>query len=121
MNSVKMSGRLAGEPRLKHIAKKRAVCEMRLAVDNGGRYPATFIDLSVFDAPAYVCAEHLSKGCLVEVKGELRFREWRDGAGRRHERYSIVGLVEPPGRPSRPVDQPDPEPSDAVAPEEAVA
>lgn len=99
MNSVKMTGRLTHEPKLKHIKKKRAVCEMRLAVDNG-RHPTTYIDLSVFDGPAYVCAEHLSKGSRVKVEGELRFREWRDPAGWRHQRYSIVGRVEPLGRPS---------------------
>jgi single stranded DNA-binding protein len=97
MNNVKMSGRLTHEPKLKHINKKRAVCEMRLAVDNG-RHPTTYIDLSVFDAPAYGAAEHLSKGCRVKVEGELRFREWKDTAGWRHQRYSIVGRVEQLGR-----------------------
>lgn len=98
MNSVKMTGRLTREPQLKHIKKQRAVCEMRLAVDNG-RYPTTFIDLSVFDAPAYGCAEHLSKGCPVKVEGELRFRERTAAGVRRFEPHSIVGLVEPLGRP----------------------
>jgi single stranded DNA-binding protein len=93
MNCVKMTGRLTREPRLEHIKEKRAVCEMRLAIDNG-RHPTTYIDLSVFDAPAYVCAEHLSKGCWVKVEGELRFREWRDASGRRHQRYSLVGRAE---------------------------
>jgi len=100
MNHVELSGRLTGEPNLKHIGKKkRAVCEMRLAVDNG-RYPTTFINVSVFDAPAYVCAEHFSKGCRVEVKGELRFRERTSAGVRRYEPHSIVGLVEQLGRPS---------------------
>lgn len=118
MNSVKMTGRLTREPQLKHIKKKRAVCEMRLAVDNG-RYPTTFIDLSVFDAPAYGCAEHLSKGCPVKVEGELRFRERTAAGVRRFEPHSIVGLVEPLGRPpgqdSEPSNSPDSEPAATVA------
>jgi single stranded DNA-binding protein len=124
MNSVKMTGRLTHEPKLKHIKKKRAVCEMRLAVDNG-RHPTTFIDLSVFDAPAYVAAEHLSKGCRVKVEGELRFREWRDTAGWNHQRYSIVSRVElldrPPGRDAGTANQPDLEPVDATEPAPTLA
>lgn len=101
MNSIKVTGRLTREPDLKHIGnKKRAVCEMRLAVDNG-RHPTTFINLSVFDAPAYVAAEHLSKGCLVKVEGELRFRERTAAGVRRYEPHSIVGLVEQIGHTQR--------------------
>jgi single-stranded DNA-binding protein len=121
MNSVKMTGRLTGEPKLKHIGtKKRAVCEMRLAVDNG-RYPTTFINLSVFDAPAYVAAEHLSKGCRVKVEGELRFRERTAAGVRRHEPHSIVGRVEHLDRPSKTANRPDSEPVDAVEPAPTLA
>lgn len=121
MNHVELSGRLTSEPKLKHIQKQRAVCEMRLAVDNG-RYPTTFINLSVFDAPAYGCAEHLSKGCRVKVEGELRFREKTAAGVRRYEPHSIVGLVEqldrPRGQDAKPTNQPDAlpaEPASAVA------
>jgi hypothetical protein len=83
MNCVKLTGRLTGEPDLKHIGrkKKRAVCEMRVAVVNGGRYPTTFISLSVFDAPAYAAAEHLTKGSIVKV--ERRIEIPRADLGRR--------------------------------------
>jgi single-stranded DNA-binding protein len=91
-NSVRMTGRLTSEPKLKHIRKKRAVCEIRLAVDNG-RYPTTLINVSVFDAAAYACAEFLSKGIEVRVEGELAFRERTPAGGRRHEPHSIVGRV----------------------------
>lgn len=100
MNIVKMTGRLTAEPKLKHIGKKRAVCEMRLAVDNG-RYPTTFIGVSVFDAPAYNCAEFLTKGSLVQVEGELRFRERTSAGVRCHEPHSVVGEVRPLVRPGR--------------------
>lgn len=99
MNCVKLTGRLTGEPDLKHIGrkKKRAVCEMRVAVVNGGRYPTTFISLSVFDAPAYAAAEHLTKGSMVKVEGESRFRERTSAGVLRYEPHSIVGRVEPIG------------------------
>jgi single-stranded DNA-binding protein len=121
MNSVRMTGRLTSEPKLKHIGtKKRAVCEMRLAVDNG-RYPTTFINLSVFDAPAYVAAEHLSKGCRVKVEGELRFRERTAAGVRRHEPHSIVGRVEQLVRPSKAVNRPDSVPAGSAAPAPTLA
>jgi single-stranded DNA-binding protein len=99
MNSIKMTGRLTREPDLKHIGtRKRAVCEMRLAVYNG-RYAPTFINVSVFDGPAYVAAEHLTKGSRVKVEGELRFNERTKTGARRFEPHSIVGRVEQLGRP----------------------
>lgn len=120
MNSVELSGRLTREPKLEHVGKKkRAVCEMRLAVDNG-RYPTTFINVSVFDVPAYIAAEHLSRGCLVEVKGELRFRERTKTGARRFEPHSIVGLVEqlgrPPERDAQTANRPDTEPAGGAEP-----
>jgi single-stranded DNA-binding protein len=118
MNSVKMIGRLTSEPNLKHIGeKKRAVCEMRIAVNNG-RYPTTFINLSVFDAPAYGCAEHLSKGDRVKVDGELRFNERTKAGVRRFEPHSIVGLVKQLDRPPEQKPEADNQPS--VQPGEAV-
>jgi single-stranded DNA-binding protein len=124
MNSVKMIGRLTDEPKLKHIGtKQRPVCEMRLAVGNG-RYPTTFINLSVFDAPAYVAAEHLAKGCKVKVEGELRFRERTAAGVRRPEPHSIVGRVtplHPPRRGGEKTNQPDPEPAGTTQPAATVA
>jgi single-stranded DNA-binding protein len=120
MNSIKMTGRLTREPDLKHIGtRKRAVCEMRLAVYNG-RYSPTFISLSVFDGPAYVAAEHLTKGSRVKVEGELRFNERTKTGARRFEPHSVVGRVEPLGRPpeqkAEAVKQVDSQPAGAAEP-----
>jgi single-stranded DNA-binding protein len=124
-NKVELTGRLTREPKLLHVSKKRPVCEMRLAVDNG-RYPTTFVTVSVFDGPAYSCAEFLSRGSEVQVEGELAFRE-RDAAGaRRHEPHSIVGRVMPlhPDRPesdARPDDRPRSGGAGAATPDRQLA
>jgi len=118
MNSVNMTGSLTRQPKLEHIKKKRAVCEIRLAVDNG-RYPTTFITVRVFDAPAYACAEFLSRGSAVRVEGELAFRERNSRGIRLHEPHSIVGRVtplRPSGRDGEKTDQPDSEPVGATEP-----
>lgn len=119
MNTVKMIGRLTDEPKLKHIGtKKRAVCEMRVAVDNG-RYPTTFINVSVFDAPAYECSEHLSKGDRAKIDGELRYRERTAAGVRRFEPHSIVGRVERLG--AEKAKQPNAQPAGATPPLSAAA
>jgi single-strand DNA-binding protein len=81
MNQLTMTGHLTRDPELKHIGE-RAICELRLAVDNG-RYPTTYIDVDTFDGQAYVCAEYLAKGRRVGASGRLALREWDGGDGRR--------------------------------------
>ena len=128
MNSVTISGRLTGEPDLRHTAEERAFCTMRVAVDNG-RHPTTYIDAIAFDAQAYTCAEYLVKGRKVGVEGRLALREWRDSEGQTRRRYSVIGRVEfldPPPRaaaeemPIGPATE-DPAPSQAGQPELALA
>lgn len=117
MNNVQMTGRLTADPRLAPTDAGRPVCDMRLAVDNG-RYRSFDIDASVFDAAAEACAERLSKGDEVRVRGELRFRVWQDRGRRWHREFSITGTVEPleglPGKDAEPADRPDPEPVGAA-------
>lgn len=130
MNSVMITGNLTDEPELAHLADGRAVCEMRVAVDNG-RHPTTYIDVRAFDGQAYTCAEYLAKGRKVGVEGRLALGEWRDGTGRRHQRYSVIGRVEFLDRPPRgqteesPIgpaaDAPDPDPDPVAQPELALA
>ena len=60
MNSVEMTGRLTADPKSSPTDAGRPVCDMRVTVDNG-RYRSFEIDVSVFDAPAEVCADELSK------------------------------------------------------------
>ncbi|HEX4306484.1 MAG TPA: single-stranded DNA-binding protein [Solirubrobacterales bacterium] len=101
MNNVTITGHLTDEPKLKHIGDGRALCEMRVAVDNG-RHPTTYIDAVAFDGQAYACAEYLAKGRKVGVEGRLALGEWHDAAGRLHQRYSVIGRVEFLGRPPSP-------------------
>jgi single-strand DNA-binding protein len=92
MDSVALSGNLTQDPRLANV-NGRAICEMRLAVDNG-RARTTYIDVRAFDEQAYVCAEYLHKGSKVSVRGRLAYKEWRNAAGERRNSYSVIGRVE---------------------------
>jgi single-strand DNA-binding protein len=123
MNTVTMTGRLTKDPKLRH-AGDRAICDMRIAVDNG-RHPSTYIDVTAFDGQAYTCAEFLSKGRKVGVAGRLALREWEGSDGHTNWRYSVIGRVEfldrPPEREPEAVDRPDPEPAESARPELALA
>jgi single-strand DNA-binding protein len=107
MNHVILSGRLTRNPELVHSGE-RAICKMRVAVDNG-KYDTTYIDVVSFDRQAHTCAEYLSKGRKVGVSGSLTYSEWRDDEGRRRERYNVIGRVEFLDRPPA---QRDPEPAE---------
>ena len=92
MNSITLSGNLTGDPKLVN-SDGRAVCELRLAVDNG-RYRTTYVDVRTFDEEAYVCAEFLRKASKIGVVGKLVYDEWRSADGKRRSAYSVIGRVE---------------------------
>jgi single stranded DNA-binding protein len=74
MNSVKLIGRLTRDPEVSERSGK-TVCDMRLAVNNPGNAPTTFIDLVAFGEHAEATSS-LSKGDQVQVDGSLRYSEW---------------------------------------------
>lgn len=100
MNHVSLIGRLTRDPELRKLGdSERAVCELRIAVDNGRSRAgedrdATFIDVSTFDRQAEACAEHLSKGRQVAVDGRLVYREWQAEDGSKRSKHQVIGRVE---------------------------
>jgi len=91
MNNVTITGNLVADPKLRQ-AGERAICEMRVAVDNGERQ-TTFIDVKTFDGGADACARFLRKGRKVGVCGRLTLEEW-EREGQRRRRYVLAGQVE---------------------------
>jgi single-strand DNA-binding protein len=119
MNTVTMTGNLTRDPELKH-AGERAICEMRIAVDNG-RHPTTYIDVATFDGQAYTCAEYLSKGRKVGVDGRLAYEEWSGADGNTRRGPSVIGRVEfldrPRERKAETASGMEPESSESARPE----
>ena len=102
MNHVILSGRLTRDPELDPQQHERAICKMRVAVDNG-KYATTYVDVATFDRQAYACAEHLSKGRKVGVSGKPHLRRVarRRGQPARALRRDRPGRVpRPPARPA---------------------
>ena len=82
------------------VHSDRAVCELRIAVDNGksrdgyDRDP-TFVDVATFDAAGARPAPSTSaKGRQVAVSGRLVYREWEAEDGSKRSKHSVIGRVE---------------------------
>ena len=99
MNSVNLIGRLTRDPELRSIPSGQAVCELRIAVDNGAsregedRDP-TYVDVASFGPQAEACAKYLTKGRQVAVSGRLLYREWEAEDGSKRSKHSVIGRVE---------------------------
>lgn len=89
MNHVVLIGRLARDPELRYTPNGVAVANFTLAVDNpylkGKDQTADFIPIVVWQKLAETCANHLKKGRLIAVEGQLHIRSYdtKDGQKRR--------------------------------------
>lgn len=130
MNVVCLIGRLARDPDLRYTPSGVAVGQFTLAVNRPftnqkGEREADFIDIVVWRNLAENCANHLSKGRLVAVRGRLQVRTYETQDGQRRKVFEVVAdevnfLDRPPQRsqaqpvPAYGPDEPFPdEPADA--------
>lgn len=77
MNRVVLVGRLANDPNFRYTASGVAVAGFTLAVDRPfknqqGEREADFVDIVAWRSLAENCAQHLGKGRLVAIEGQLR-------------------------------------------------
>jgi single-strand DNA-binding protein len=90
MNNVNLTGRLTKAPERPTVtASGRQVLDLRLAV-NHHRRDTVFVDVTCWEGVADAAADHLTKGSLVGVTGELARDEWTDKTtGEPRHRYYI--------------------------------
>lgn len=88
MNKVTMTGRLTKDPELTDRGGTQ-VCDLRIA-ENGQNGQPMYVDVVVFRRQAEVCAQHLRKGRLVAITGQLRYSEWQAQDGSKRSKHSIV-------------------------------
>jgi single-strand DNA-binding protein len=118
VNKCILIGSLGQDPVLRQSEGKKAVCNLRLAVNERGKDgPETvWISVVAFDRVAENCAAYLHKGSSVYVEGRLRpGREYKDKNGVLTKAWEVAaGTVQfigrPPGKPGAQAD-----PSDDVA------
>jgi single-strand DNA-binding protein len=95
-NRVILVGNLTKDPELKYLAKKNAVCNARLAVNNRVKRDdtwvddPTFVDVTLWGRTAEVANEFLRKGSLVLIEGRLKLDTWETNDGEKHSRLKVV-------------------------------
>jgi single-strand DNA-binding protein len=98
VNSVTLVGHLTQDPILRDLPDRRAVCDMRLAVNDQPDQPALFIDVATFGASAAACERYLAKGRQIAVTGRLIYREWQAPDGTRRSKHAVIGRIRFGGR-----------------------
>jgi single-strand DNA-binding protein len=96
INTITVIGGLTRDPEVKALSEG-SVCKLRLAVDGMARGGETgYVDVDVFGKPGEACAEHLSKGREVAVKGRLQWREWQPegSTSKRHAHHIVADQVQ---------------------------
>ena len=95
LNSVILIGRLVRDPDMRYTATGKGVCGFTLAVDRpfanqDGEREADFLDVVAWGKLAETCANHLSKGRLVAVRGRLQVRSYETQDGQRRRVAEVV-------------------------------
>ena len=84
------AGRRFGGVKQYEALAGRRVLDLRLAVNHHRRDPV-FVDVKCWGPVAEAAADHLAKGSLVGVSGELARDEWTDkSTGGPHHRHYIT-------------------------------
>ncbi len=89
MNAVTLIGTLTRDPEMRENGDSK-VCSMRLAESNGRKGSPLFINVAAFGRQAETCEKYLSKGRLVAVSGQLRFREWETEENGKRSEHTIA-------------------------------
>ena len=91
MNSVQLIGRLTRDPELRQTPSGKSVGGLRLAVDRRDRdADAIYVDVTVWNALAETCTQHLAKGRQVAVTGRLDYQEWKPDDGSTRSKHEVV-------------------------------
>ena len=97
LNQVTVMGNLVRDPELKYTPAGAAICNMRMAVNDGyykeAEWTSTpvFIDVAVFGDKG-VTAGNLRKGERVIVVGKLRYEEWEGRDGNKRSAIKIAAF-----------------------------
>jgi single-strand DNA-binding protein len=79
-SQVVLLGRLVRDPELRYTPQGKAVCAFCVAINRRHEKgeEVAFVDVTVWDRQAEVCAEYLRKGRSVLVSGRLAQDTWED-------------------------------------------
>lgn len=98
VNKVLLLGRLTRDPELRYTPKGTAVCDLGLALnrvwtDQGSgekREEVTFVDVTVWQRTAEICAQYLKKGRQVFLEGRLQMDQWDAPDGAKKSKLKVT-------------------------------
>ena len=92
MNIFVGAGRLASDPEVKYTQSGKAVCQFRLAIDDGyGENKKTnFIPIVVWGKQAESCANCLTKGQNAIIEGRIQVRQYEAKDGTKRTATEVV-------------------------------
>jgi single-strand DNA-binding protein len=94
INLVRIGGRLAADPELRHSANGLAHCKLRVA-ENTGKV-AQFHPVVIFEQLAEQAADSFKKGDGILVEGRLRNRSYQvEDGSKRYVTEVIAAKIEP--------------------------
>lgn len=90
LNECMLIGHLGKDPESRSTAGGKMVVNFTLATSAGKDKPADWHNIVVWEKQAETCAQYLSKGMLVCVKGRIIYRSWDDKNGQKKYITEIV-------------------------------
>lgn len=92
LNKAFLIGRLTKDPELRYTPQGTAVCDIRIAIDDGkGEFKRTcFVDVVCWRKTAESVAEYMSKGSEVFIEGRLHLDEWTDQDNNKRSKIKIT-------------------------------
>ena len=94
-NRVIVMGNLTRDPELRYVAKRIAVSDLGLAIndrikkDGEWTEEVTFVDVTLWGRTAEVANEYLTKGSPVLIEGRLKYETWEKD-GQKRSKLKIV-------------------------------
>lgn len=89
-NTIIQIGRICKNVELRYTKDNKAVCEVKLAVQNG-KDDTSFIPFTVFGKTAELINNYCKKGDMIGIQGIVKNHNWEDKEGNKHYEYAFIG------------------------------
>lgn len=88
-NTIVTAGRLASDTDMREVSSNK-VCKFRMCISSNRSKEPCFIDVEMWGRQAEIAHEHLEKGRLILVQGEIRYSSW-ENEGKQYSKMFISG------------------------------
>jgi len=88
-NTIVTAGRLASDTEIREVSNNK-VCKFRMCISSNRSKEPCFIDVEMWGRQAEIAHEHLEKGRLILVQGEIRYSSW-ENEGKQYNKMFISG------------------------------